>query len=92
MGVAPGLRSQSSRRSRGCYSGVGSYFGGVGSSHDSAVAAKAALAKPAHCGPPRRTPTEKHNFAGRPTQMPDALCDHAWFAPKSLQSSVYLPE
>jgi hypothetical protein len=32
--VAPGLRSQYSRRSRGCYVGVGSYFGGVGFSHD----------------------------------------------------------
>jgi hypothetical protein len=25
-------------------------------------------------------------------QTISALCDHAWFVPKSLQSSVYLPE
>jgi len=24
-----------------------------------------------------------------PTQMPDVWCDHAWFAPESLQSSAF---
>jgi hypothetical protein len=45
VGVAPGLRSQSSRRSLGCYGGIGSYFGGVGSIHDTseAVIRKGAL-------------------------------------------------
>jgi hypothetical protein len=33
--------------------------------------------------------TEKHNFAGSPTQMPEVLGDHAWFDPKSLLSSAF---